>query len=161
VEVDGKIIAYSGDTEWTSVLIDVASGADLFICEAYFFDKAIKYHLDYQTLLGQRSKLGCRRLVLTHMNQDMLNRRPEFFRGMADPETYRNKELIQALNDAWADAFKKNPIADMPGEMTLAMRVFFLLFGLAATVGNLDMPQNVIAETALRYTGEPETVSLG
>jgi predicted unusual protein kinase regulating ubiquinone biosynthesis (AarF/ABC1/UbiB family) len=80
----------------------------------------------------------------------------EFFRGMANPETYRDKELVHALNDAWVDAFKKNPMIDMPGEMTLAMRVFFLLFGLGATVGStIDLGQNVIAETALRYAEEP------
>ena len=79
----------------------------------------------------------------------------EFFRGMADPNTYKDKELVHALNDAWIEAFKKNPMVDMPGEMTLAMRVFFLLFGLAATVGNsVDLSQNVIAETALKYAGD-------
>ncbi len=74
VEYGGKIITYSGDTEWTDNLIDAARDADLFICEAYFFDKKIKYHLDYQTLREQRQRLVCRRLILTHMSQDMLGR---------------------------------------------------------------------------------------
>jgi ribonuclease BN (tRNA processing enzyme) len=72
-----KVIAYSGDTEWTDALIKAARGADLFVCEAYFFEKKIKYHLDYQTLLSHRPELGCRRLVLTHMNEDMLARLPQ------------------------------------------------------------------------------------
>src|SRR6266567_3958073 len=33
---DGKVIAYSGDTEWTEVLLDAARAADLFIAEALF-----------------------------------------------------------------------------------------------------------------------------
>jgi ribonuclease BN (tRNA processing enzyme) len=70
----GKVIAYSGDTEWTDALVEAASGADLFICEAYFFEKKIKYHLDYRTLMEQRARLGCQRLILTHMSQDMLQR---------------------------------------------------------------------------------------
>ena len=74
VEVGGKIIAYSGDTEWTDPLLQAARGADLFICEAYYFRKKIKYHLDYETLLEHRSQLGCRRIILTHMNQDLLDR---------------------------------------------------------------------------------------
>jgi ribonuclease BN (tRNA processing enzyme) len=74
VEYGGKVIAYSGDTEWSESLIGAARGADLFVCEAYFFDKKIKYHLDYRTLLDQRPRLGCRRLVLTHMSEDMLRR---------------------------------------------------------------------------------------
>lgn len=69
-----NVIAYSGDTKWTDVLLDVASDADIFICEAYFFDKAIRYHLDYATLRAHRDQLTCRRLVLTHMSADMLAR---------------------------------------------------------------------------------------
>ncbi len=70
----GKVIAYSGDTEWTDALLDAARGADLFICEAYFFEKKIKYHLDYRTLMERRAQLDCRRLILTHMSHDMLQR---------------------------------------------------------------------------------------
>lgn len=70
----GKVIAYSGDTEWTDALVEAAAGADLFICEAYFFEKKIKYHLDYRTLMEQRARLGCQRLILTHMSHDMLER---------------------------------------------------------------------------------------
>jgi len=73
VELEGRLIVYSGDTEWTESLIAASSNADLFICEAYFFDKAIRFHLDYRTLLENRARLTCKRLVLTHMSQDMLS----------------------------------------------------------------------------------------
>lgn len=69
-----RTIAYSGDTEWTGSLIQAARGADLFICEAYFFEKKVKYHLDYRTLMNHKSELGCERLILTHMGDDMLSR---------------------------------------------------------------------------------------
>ena len=74
VACDGKVIAYSGDTEWTDALVRAAVGTDLFICEAYFFDKQVRYHLDYETLMTHRHRLDCRRLVLTHMSADMLSR---------------------------------------------------------------------------------------
>jgi ribonuclease BN (tRNA processing enzyme) len=74
VECAGKTIAYSGDTEWADALRTIAHGADLFICEAYFFDKPVRYHLDYQTLARHRAELGCQRLVVTHMSDDMLAR---------------------------------------------------------------------------------------
>lgn len=74
VTCGGKVIAYSGDTEWTDALVEAARGADLFICEAYCFEKKIKYHLDYRTLMDRRVQLGCRRLILTHMSNDMLQR---------------------------------------------------------------------------------------
>jgi ribonuclease BN (tRNA processing enzyme) len=74
VECEGKVIAYSGDTEWTDALLEVARGSDLFICEAYFFEKKVRYHLDYRTLVEHREALACKRLILTHMSADMLGR---------------------------------------------------------------------------------------
>jgi ribonuclease BN (tRNA processing enzyme) len=71
---EGKVVTYSGDTEWTESLLDAARGADLFIAEALFYDKRVKYHLDLATLLRHRSRLDCRRLILTHMGEDMLAR---------------------------------------------------------------------------------------
>ena len=53
----------------------VADGADLFICEAYVFEKSVKYHLSYANIAEHRSRLRCKRLVLTHMSADMLDRR--------------------------------------------------------------------------------------
>jgi len=69
-------VAYSGDTEWTDALVRVSAGADLFICEAYYVEKQVKNHLDLQTLLRHRGELGCRRLILTHMSQEMLRQPP-------------------------------------------------------------------------------------
>ncbi len=77
IECGGRTIACSGDTEWTETLVKVAAGADLFICEAYFFDKKMRFHLDYQSLLEHEGKLGYKRLVLTHLSDDMLRRRSE------------------------------------------------------------------------------------
>lgn len=74
VEVSGKTIVYSGDTEWTGGLIEAVDGADLFICEAYFYDKKMKNHLNYQTLIDHQSDLNCKRIIVTHMSQDMLDR---------------------------------------------------------------------------------------
>jgi ribonuclease BN (tRNA processing enzyme) len=74
LQAGGRVLAYSGDTEWTDTLVDAARGADVFVCEAYTFDRPIKYHLDYATLAAHRARLGCRRLILTHMSDDMLAR---------------------------------------------------------------------------------------
>ncbi len=77
IEVDGRIVTYSGDTEWVESLIPAAQGADLFIVEAYFYDKKIKYHLDYATLRGRLAEIGAKRVILTHMSAEMLARRTE------------------------------------------------------------------------------------
>jgi ribonuclease BN (tRNA processing enzyme) len=74
VTYGGKVITYSGDTDWTDALIAAATGADLFVCEAYFFDKKVPNHLDYRTLTERRAELRCGRIVITHMSADMLAR---------------------------------------------------------------------------------------
>jgi ribonuclease BN (tRNA processing enzyme) len=75
--VGDKVIAYSGDTAWTEALIDAARGSDLFICEAYTYDREIKNHLAYATLRAHRSRFACGRIILTHMSPDMLARQAE------------------------------------------------------------------------------------
>jgi ribonuclease BN (tRNA processing enzyme) len=74
VELGGKVIAYTGDTAWTSDLATAAAGADLLIAEAYYYDKPIPHHLTFADLAGHRQELTSRRIVLTHMSADMLAR---------------------------------------------------------------------------------------
>jgi ribonuclease BN (tRNA processing enzyme) len=74
VEAEGRIIAYSADTEWTEALIPAAREADLFIAEAYYYDKIVKNHLSLTTLEAHLSEINARRLILTHMSDDMLGR---------------------------------------------------------------------------------------
>jgi ribonuclease BN (tRNA processing enzyme) len=74
VETEGRVIAYSADTEWTQMLIPAAQDADLFIAEAYYYDKIVKNHLSLKTLEARLPDINARRLVLTHMSDDMLGR---------------------------------------------------------------------------------------
>lgn len=74
VQYGGKVVAYSGDTEWTDNLISAARGADLFICECNFFGERGPGHLNYRQILAKRPQFGCERLVLTHMGDDVLAR---------------------------------------------------------------------------------------
>jgi ribonuclease BN (tRNA processing enzyme) len=74
IEYGGKVITYSGDSEWTERLVEAARDADLFVCEAYTYDRKVRYHLDYRTLREHLSRIGCRRVILTHMGPDMLGR---------------------------------------------------------------------------------------
>jgi ribonuclease BN (tRNA processing enzyme) len=89
VALGDKILAYSGDTEWTDALILAASKADLFICECNFPEKRSRYHLDYETLTYHQAELECRRLVLTHMNDAMLRQLPDLHaEGAEDGKSY-------------------------------------------------------------------------
>jgi ribonuclease BN (tRNA processing enzyme) len=77
LEAEGKTVAYSGDTQWTDSLIDVGRDADLFICEAYTRDKPIQTHMALSALERHLDRIKPKRLVLTHMSNDMLARRAE------------------------------------------------------------------------------------
>ena len=72
VEVGGRVVAYTGDTEWTEDVARVARDADLLIAECYFYAKPVKWHLNYPTIAAQRENFGAKRVILTHMSQEML-----------------------------------------------------------------------------------------
>jgi len=74
IEAEGRIIAYTGDTEWTEELIKTGRNVDLLIAETYFYEKKVKFHLDLETLRRHLPSIKPKRLVLTHMNEDMLSR---------------------------------------------------------------------------------------
>ena len=76
-EAEGKVIAFSGDTEWTNTVIDIGHKADLFICEAYTRDKPISTHMALSSLERHLGQIRPKRLILTHMSNDMLARRAE------------------------------------------------------------------------------------
>src|SRR5215472_17426543 len=72
VACDGRVLAYTGDTEWVDTLIQVGRDADVLIAEAYTFDRRIRFHLDFATLREKQRLIGAKRTILTHMSQDML-----------------------------------------------------------------------------------------
>jgi ribonuclease BN (tRNA processing enzyme) len=73
IEAEGQSVAYTGDTEWTPDLIPAARNADLFIAEAYFRDKTIATHLSLDAIERNLADLAPKRLILTHMSDDMLH----------------------------------------------------------------------------------------
>jgi len=74
IEFAGRVLAFSGDTEWAATLPALARDADLFLCECFGYDWAPPGHMEYHTLQAHRAELTCRRLLLTHMGEDMLRR---------------------------------------------------------------------------------------
>jgi ribonuclease BN (tRNA processing enzyme) len=77
VDVAGRSLSYTGDTEWTDSLPPLTNGSDLLIAECFAFAEPTPSHLDYQTLRRRYPDLGCRRLVLTHLGAEMLARQAE------------------------------------------------------------------------------------
>jgi ribonuclease BN (tRNA processing enzyme) len=74
IELDGRVVTYSGDTGWTETLVPAARDADLFICECSYYRGAMAGHLDYETLAQKLPAIGAKRVILTHMDPDMLSR---------------------------------------------------------------------------------------
>jgi len=68
----GHTIAYTGDTEWTEALVELAGGADLLIAEGYTSQRKIRFHLDVATLEQHAGRLAARRVILTHLSAELL-----------------------------------------------------------------------------------------
>lgn len=83
LETGGRRILYSGDTGWTEDLVKYAEGTDLFICECSFFETRFPFHLDYPRLLENRERFHTKRLILTHLGQEVLSRSDEVEYEMA------------------------------------------------------------------------------
>lgn len=66
IEIEGRTIAYSGDTAWDRSLIELAHQSDLFICECCNYADQSPGHLDYLTLQQHLPELATARIILTH-----------------------------------------------------------------------------------------------
>ena len=75
IETDGPRIACSGDTGWFDELPLRVAGSDLFICECTYHRDAFEYHLSHEQLVANRKRFDCGRLVITHLGEEMAERR--------------------------------------------------------------------------------------
>lgn len=71
IETPGKTVVYTGDTQWTDDIIEASRNADLLIVEAYFYEKKVRYHLDYLTIWQNRHRIKAKKILLTHLGEDM------------------------------------------------------------------------------------------
>ena len=69
----GAVIGYTGDTAWTDALPRLAAGTGLLIAEGYYRSKQVPYHLRLDDLAEHSGELASRRIVLTHMSDDVLD----------------------------------------------------------------------------------------
>jgi ribonuclease BN (tRNA processing enzyme) len=80
----GRKIVYSGDSGWTEELPARTQDADLFLCECTFFESRNDTHLDYPRIMENRSRFGAKRILLTHLGQEVLDRKDEVAFEMAN-----------------------------------------------------------------------------
>ncbi|MFF5258438.1 MBL fold metallo-hydrolase [Actinomadura viridis] len=70
IEYGGRVLAYSGDTGPATELVELARGADLFLCEASFLDQPDlpgDLHLTAREAGEHAARAEVGRLVLTHL----------------------------------------------------------------------------------------------
>ena len=78
IDGGGKSIVFSGDSGWNDGLVELSAGADLFLCECTYYESTqLNFHLNYPLLAANRDKFKVRRMVLTHLGREVLNRADE------------------------------------------------------------------------------------
>ncbi len=77
IAYEGRRILFSGDSAWTDVLIEQARGVDLFLCECSFYGEVIGNHVSFLKLREHLPRLECKKLILTHLGDEMLARKNE------------------------------------------------------------------------------------
>ncbi len=70
--VDGKVIGFSGDSEWVEALTYIAADADLYISECYGYEESARFHMNWRVIEENLDRLTARKIMLTHMSRVML-----------------------------------------------------------------------------------------
>jgi ribonuclease BN (tRNA processing enzyme) len=84
VMIGGKSLAFSGDTGWTDELLGLSAGTDLFLCECTYFESAhLDFHLNYPIIERNRGRFTAKRMILTHLGREVLDREGEIGMEMA------------------------------------------------------------------------------
>lgn len=74
VTAGGKVLCFSGDSAWGEELKAAAAGADLFLCECSTYETRLDIHVAYPEIAWEAASLGCTRIVLTHLGDEVLAR---------------------------------------------------------------------------------------
>lgn len=84
LEIEGRVIVFSGDTAWTDALVRETGGADLFVCECSSFETRLEKHMSHRELAGHRDRIGSRRTLLVHAGEDVIAHRDELAFELAE-----------------------------------------------------------------------------
>ena len=80
----GRVLAYTGDTEWVDALVPLGRDADLLIAECSTLDRPLPWHLSWAVLRARLPEIAPRRLLLTHMGPEMIAHPPEGYIAAQD-----------------------------------------------------------------------------
>jgi ribonuclease BN (tRNA processing enzyme) len=75
IEHRRKVLALTGDTTWCDSIPAMSQGANLLVSECTNFDRRTPVHLSYTQLQEHQAEIGAKRIVLTHVGDDLLKNR--------------------------------------------------------------------------------------
>jgi ribonuclease BN (tRNA processing enzyme) len=65
--------------------VRISAGADLFLCECtYFESNHLDFHLNYPIIERNHGRFTAKRMILTHLGREVLERKGEVGMEMAD-----------------------------------------------------------------------------
>ncbi len=74
---DGRYVAFSGDTEMNDALLEAADGAELLVAECTGMAPPIGRHCSWVEWTGVLPRLGARRVLFSHLNEEVRRRSAE------------------------------------------------------------------------------------
>jgi ribonuclease BN (tRNA processing enzyme) len=74
VRTAGKTLLYSGDSGWTDEFVDRTKDVDLFLCECCYWETEVDFHINYPQFQRNRARLRARRIVLSHLGREVLEK---------------------------------------------------------------------------------------
>lgn len=80
ISIEGRVIAFTGDTEWVDDIVACQDKADVFICECQTFRTPIRYHMNWGVLESNAPQFTAKRVLVTHMGAEMLAQAPVVIR---------------------------------------------------------------------------------
>jgi ribonuclease BN (tRNA processing enzyme) len=75
IEYHGQAVAFTGDTTWCDSIPAMSRGANLLLTECTDFDERTPVHLSYTQFQEHEAEIGAKRIVLTHVGDDLLKNR--------------------------------------------------------------------------------------
>jgi ribonuclease BN (tRNA processing enzyme) len=75
IEHRRNAVAFTGDTTWCDSIPAMSRGANLLLTECTDFDQRTPVHLSYTQLREHQAEIGAKRIVLTHVGDDLLRNR--------------------------------------------------------------------------------------
>jgi ribonuclease BN (tRNA processing enzyme) len=71
IAAPGASMLFSGDSSWTDEFTRRSRGVDVFLCECCSMEPDAPVHVSYRDVVAHRAALGCKRLLLTHLGEDV------------------------------------------------------------------------------------------